>query len=155
MSPTSPRHSTSRRRRGWDKRLSAAADLGDQVDFAVGVERGEIGVLKDLAVDRHRHAFLDLMAEAGIAAFELKNKATKVVRLHVELGYAAGEPARRLTGNHDMRHYQYPRPRTQTKALKSNKSPRSLREAKRRSNLDRQSKAGTRLLRGARNDTAL
>ena len=40
---------------------SAAADFGDQVDFAVGVERGEVGVLVDLAVDRHRHAFVDLV----------------------------------------------------------------------------------------------
>ena len=36
---------------------SAAADFGDQIDFAVGVERDEVGVLEDLTVDRHRHAF--------------------------------------------------------------------------------------------------
>jgi hypothetical protein len=36
---------------------SAAADFGDEVDFALGVERDEVGVLVDLAVDRHRHSF--------------------------------------------------------------------------------------------------
>jgi hypothetical protein len=41
-------------------RRSAAADVGDQGDFTVGVERGEIGVLEDFAVDRHRHTLLDL-----------------------------------------------------------------------------------------------
>ena len=67
---------------------SAAADLWDQVDLAVGLERGQIGVLVDLAVDRHRHALLDLMAEAGIAAIELKDEAAEIVRLDVELGLA-------------------------------------------------------------------
>jgi hypothetical protein len=44
---------------------SAAADFGDQVDLALGFQRNEVGVLEDFAVDRHRHAFLDLAAEAG------------------------------------------------------------------------------------------
>jgi hypothetical protein len=39
------------------------------VDFAVGVERGEVGVLEDLAIDRHHHAFLNLAP--GVAAVEL------------------------------------------------------------------------------------
>jgi hypothetical protein len=51
---------------------SAAADFGDQIDFAVGVERDEVGVLEDLTVDRHRHAFVDLAAETGKAAVERK-----------------------------------------------------------------------------------
>lgn len=36
-------------------RRSAAADLGDEDDLAVRVERGEVGILKDLAVDCHRY----------------------------------------------------------------------------------------------------
>src|ERR1700722_10245671 len=67
---------------------STAADFGDQVDFAVGVERDEVGVLEDLAVDRHRHAFVDLAAETGKAGGR-----AEIVRLHLELGHAAGKPA--------------------------------------------------------------
>jgi hypothetical protein len=36
----------------------------DQDNLALGFELRQIGVLKDLVVDRHRHAFLDLRAEA-------------------------------------------------------------------------------------------
>jgi hypothetical protein len=43
---------------------AAAADLWDQDDFALGLELHQVGVLKDLAVDRHRHTLLDLAAEA-------------------------------------------------------------------------------------------
>jgi hypothetical protein len=50
---------------GGGFRESAAADLKDQVDLALGFQRNEVGVLEDFAVDRHRHAFLDLAAEAG------------------------------------------------------------------------------------------
>jgi len=44
-----------------DSPSSAAADFWDQVDFAFRLQRGEVGVLEDLAVDRHRHAFVDLV----------------------------------------------------------------------------------------------
>ena len=53
-----------------------AADFGDQVDLALGFQRNEEGVLEDFAVDRHRHAFLDLAAEAGVPAVELETCAT-------------------------------------------------------------------------------
>src|SRR6516225_2651461 len=76
--------------------LSAAADFGDQVDLAVRVELGEIGVLEDLAVDRDRHAFLDLTPEAGEAAVELQNHPAEIIRLHLELGLPGGEPPRSL-----------------------------------------------------------
>ena len=46
---------------------SAAADLKDQIDFALGVERGGVGVLEDIAVDRQRHALLDLADESAAA----------------------------------------------------------------------------------------
>src|SRR5438105_2322216 len=72
---------------------SAAANFGDEDDLAVWIEWREVGVLKDFAVDRHRHALLDLAAEAGEAAVELQNHAAEIVRLHLELGRAAGEPA--------------------------------------------------------------
>src|ERR1700730_17212509 len=72
---------------------SAAADFGDQIDFAVGIERDEVGVLEDLTVDRHRHALVDLAAETGEAAIEFQDHPAEIVRLHLELGHAAGEPA--------------------------------------------------------------
>ena len=37
-------------------------------------ERDEIGVLEDFAVDRHRHAFLDLTAEAGVPAVAIAGR---------------------------------------------------------------------------------
>src|SRR5437870_6899106 len=77
-------------------------------DPAVGVERGEIGVLEDLAVDRHRHALLDLAPEAGVAAIELQDHPAEIVRLHLELGLPAGEPAGRLAGDDDARHVSAP-----------------------------------------------
>src|SRR5437763_3932123 len=83
---------------------SAAADFGDQVDFALGVERGEIGVLEDFAVDRHRHALLDLAAETGVATVELQHHAAEIIRLHLELGLPAGEPAGSLARDNDARH---------------------------------------------------
>ena len=39
-------------------RSSAAADLRDQIDLAIGFERGEVGVLENLAIDRRRHAHI-------------------------------------------------------------------------------------------------
>jgi hypothetical protein len=76
---------------------SPAADFGDEVDLIVGVERGEVGVLEDLAVDGHRHAFLDLTAEAGKAAVELQDHPAENVRLHLELSLSASKPARSST----------------------------------------------------------
>jgi hypothetical protein len=60
---------------------SAAADLGDQDDLALGLELSQVGVLKDLPVDRHGHAFLNLAAEAGEAAVELQDRAVELVPL--------------------------------------------------------------------------
>jgi hypothetical protein len=71
---------------------SAAADLGDQIDFAVGAQRREVGVLEDLAVDRQRHAFADLVPQARKAAVELEDEADRV-RLDLELGQPAGAGA--------------------------------------------------------------
>jgi hypothetical protein len=65
------RFAISKRSSIWGSRTCCivipAADFRDQVDLALGPKRGEIGVLKDLAVDSHRHAFLDPAAEAGEA----------------------------------------------------------------------------------------
>src|SRR3984893_18841939 len=113
---------------------SAAADLGDKVDLAFGVERGEIGVLEDFAVDRHRHALLDLAAEAGKAALKLQNHPAEIVCLHFECGEPAGEPAGSQARDDDARHVQ--RSRTITLSLRA-----------KRCNLDRQSELGSRLLR--------
>ena len=41
-----------------------AGDLWDQVHFAVGTDGVNERVLKDLAVDGHRHALVDLFAKA-------------------------------------------------------------------------------------------
>src|SRR6266566_679010 len=83
---------------------SAAADLRDQHDLAVGVELGLVGVLEDLAVDRHRHALVDLMAEAGKATLQLGDQPAHRVRLDVELGLPAGEAAGSRAGDDDVRH---------------------------------------------------
>src|SRR3984893_483452 len=109
---------------------SAAADLGDQVDLAFGVERGEIGVLEDFAVDRHRHALLDLAAEAGEAALELQNHPAEIVCLHLELGLPASEPAGSLARDDDARHVQCSP--TITRSLPA-----------KRGNLERQSELGS------------
>src|ERR1700739_1488176 len=81
---------------------SAAADLRDQIDLAVWLERGEIGILKDFAMDRDRPRLFDLAPQAGIGAVELKNQTPKSISLNIELGDTAGEPARCLTRDYDM-----------------------------------------------------
>src|SRR6516162_9279054 len=83
---------------------SAAADLRDQIDLAVGAQRGEVGVLKDLAVNRHRHALLDLAAETREPAVELEHHPAESVCLHLQLGQPAGEPAGCLAREMDARH---------------------------------------------------
>src|SRR5271163_4309761 len=44
------------------------------------LELSQVGVLEDFAVDRHRHALLDLAPEAGIATVELQHHAAESVR---------------------------------------------------------------------------
>src|SRR5580658_8226251 len=83
---------------------SPAADFGDEKNLAVGGQLFEIGVLIDLAVDRHRHPLVDLLPEAGIAPIELKDQAPHVVRLDIELALPAGEPAGIRAGDDDVRH---------------------------------------------------
>jgi hypothetical protein len=91
---------------------SAAADFGDQVDFAVGVERREVGVLEDLAVDYQSDAFVDLMPQAGEAAVELEDQTADIVRIDLELGQPAGLTAgrssrsRRCRGSAPAQHRQ-------------------------------------------------
>jgi hypothetical protein len=91
---------------------SAAADFGDQVDFAVGVERCEVGVMVDLAVDCQSHAFVDLMPQAGEAAVELEDQTADIVRIYLELGQPAGLTAgrssrsRRCRGSAPAQHRQ-------------------------------------------------
>ena len=80
--------------------------MGIQVDFAVGIELSQIGVLEDLAVDRYRHALFDLAAEAGETAIEFENHPPKGVRLHLKLRQPAGEPAGCLAREVDPRHDQ-------------------------------------------------
>src|SRR6516225_2141212 len=97
-------------------RGSAAADFGDQINLALGLELSQIGVLKDLAVDRRGYALVDLAAEAGEAAVELQNHSAEGVRLHLELGHAAGEPAGGLARDDDAR---------QGASRRSGRSPRA------------------------------
>src|SRR5215471_12664212 len=40
--------------------------FGIRTISALGVELGQVGILEDLAVDRHRHALLDLAAEGRV-----------------------------------------------------------------------------------------
>ena len=51
---------------------SAAANFRDQVNFAVGIERDEVGVLENPAVDCHRHALVDLAPETAEAAIKIE-----------------------------------------------------------------------------------
>jgi hypothetical protein len=51
-----------------------SAGLSATPPRSVGVELREIGV-EDFAVDRQRHAFVDLVSEAGEAAVEFENQA--------------------------------------------------------------------------------
>jgi hypothetical protein len=53
---------------------------------------GEIGVLVNFAVDRQRHAFVDLVPEARETAIELEDQTADSVRLDFELGQRAGKP---------------------------------------------------------------
>jgi hypothetical protein len=64
-----------------------------------------IGVLEDLAVDRDRHALLDLAPETGIPTVKLENHPAKIVRLHLELGQPAGKPAGCFTREMDAGHF--------------------------------------------------
>src|SRR5271154_4267472 len=62
---TTPRPGWAHARRGRDFKLGdylTAADLRDQADFACLAERRAVGVLEDLAIDRDRHAALDIVA---------------------------------------------------------------------------------------------
>src|SRR5438270_1938019 len=83
---------------------STAADLRDQHDLAVGFERGLVGVLKDLAVDRDRHPLVDLMAKAGEAPVELGDHAAHRIGLDLHLGLPAGETAGRRSGDDNLWH---------------------------------------------------
>src|SRR6476646_659848 len=58
---------------------SATGNLRDQADLAVRFQPGAVGVLVDLAVDRHRHALLDLFAQAGITLLEFDHETAEGV----------------------------------------------------------------------------
>src|SRR5438105_8869677 len=83
---------------------STAADLRDQHDLAVGLERGLVGVLKDLAVDRDRHPLVDLMAKSGEAPVELGDHAAHRIGLDLDLGLPAGEAAGGRAGDDNLWH---------------------------------------------------
>src|SRR5205823_14392175 len=84
---------------------SAAADLGDQHDLAVGVKPRLIGILEDLAVDRDGHALVDLMAKAGKTPVELSDHPAHRIGLDLDFGLAAGKAAGRLAGDDDLWHW--------------------------------------------------
>src|SRR5437764_14474317 len=81
-----------------------AADLRDQHDLAVGLERRLVGVLEDLAVDRDRHPLVDLVAKAGEAPVELGDHAAHRIGLDLDLGLPAGEAAGGRAGNDNLWH---------------------------------------------------
>src|SRR5579872_2329293 len=87
---------------------SAAADLGDQHDLAVGLQRREIGVLEYLAVYRDGHALVDLRPKAGIAPVELGDEAAHRVRLDIEFGDTARQPAGGDSGHQYVGHVYAP-----------------------------------------------
>src|SRR5436190_14737704 len=83
---------------------SAAADLRDQHDLTVRAELRLVGVLEDLAIDRHRHAFIDLMPQAGEAPLELGDHPAHRVGIDIDLGLPAGKAAGSRAGDDDAGH---------------------------------------------------
>src|SRR5438067_331913 len=101
---TPARHWSTTPRQTGVRGESTAADLRDQHDLAVGLERGLVGVLKDLAVDRDRHPLVDLMAKAGEAPVELGDHAAHRIGLDLDLGLPAGEAAGGRAGDDNLWH---------------------------------------------------
>src|SRR5258708_23445535 len=67
---------------------SAAPYLRNQNDFAARLQLDLISVLKDLPVDRDRHAFLDLGSKAWVFFVQLTNELPESGRFQFELGLA-------------------------------------------------------------------
>src|ERR1700689_4447135 len=84
--------------------VSAATNLWDEHDFAARFQLNLVGVLEYLPIDRDGHAFLDLLAETRIFAFQLANKLTECRGFEFELGLATGElVARPARGDDNFR----------------------------------------------------
>src|SRR3954449_10719816 len=83
----------------------STADLRNQIDLAARLQFRSIRILKYLAVDSDRHAFLDLLAQAGKAPFQFQNQPAEVGRLHLEFRLTVGElPGGGTRGEDDLRH---------------------------------------------------
>jgi hypothetical protein len=83
------RSSGSRRRAPDSNKPSTSDDLGDDVDLAVGRDRFELGVLKDLAVDRDRDAVLEMRLEGRVALTEGAQQLADILGVELELAPAA------------------------------------------------------------------
>src|ERR1700679_1017168 len=81
-----------------------ATDLRDQHHFAIGAELRGVGVLEDLAVDRHGHAFLDLPRKAWEAFLQFKHQAAEGGRRNLEIRLATGEALAGGTRDQDFWH---------------------------------------------------
>src|SRR5580692_7190329 len=81
-----------------------AADLWNQHDLTVRIQRRRIGVLIDLAIDGDRHAVLDLLAKAGKALLQFHDEPAEIGRRHLKLRLAAGEPLARRARDDDSWH---------------------------------------------------
>src|SRR5277367_5186610 len=92
-----------------------AAYFRDQNNFAAGFQFDLVSILEYLAVDRDRHAFLNLIAEARIVSLQLADKLPERCRFHFELGLATSElvtrPARGDDDFRQSRSFFWPRPR--------------------------------------------
>src|SRR5690349_2504796 len=79
-------------------------NLRDQHNLALRAQLRRVRVLKDLAVDSHRHSLLNLLAQARVATVQLQDQATEGRRRHLELRLAAGEPTASVARDDDLRH---------------------------------------------------
>jgi hypothetical protein len=83
---------------------SSAGDLGKEKHLAVGGDRLEQRVLVDLAVDRHRHAVLEVRLDRRMEGGELLEELLDGRRREVKLGDAARQ-LRKVTDQDYPRHF--------------------------------------------------
>src|ERR1700722_10532779 len=83
---------------------SPATYFRNQNNLAARLQFGLIGILKNLAIDRHSHTFLNLAAETRVSFFQLPDELPECGRLHFEFGLATGElVARPARSDYDFR----------------------------------------------------
>ena len=85
--------------------MSAATYFRNENNLAARFQFDVIGILKDLAIDRDGHAFLDLRSQPRVFLIQFSDELPERGCLHIELGLATGElVARPARSNYDFRH---------------------------------------------------